>query len=567
MTTTVEPYQQYRAPREHQSALVVPPFRSLSDHLGSGSSIEFGSDLEICGKSLPSVRRLARQEARTIAEQYTRSYSDLPTELENRISAFDDSVPLLTAGHQPELFHSGVWFKNFLLHRLCHENGVGINFFVDNDLCRSTSIRVPERRPPKAHQSAQNDSPPNDIHGFNLGTTTLAFDTPRDAVPWELRQLQSRATWDSFPELLTKQLANVTTQPPVATRIWEFAEEVLTETGSLGKAIAAGRHRLELEHGIANLEAPLSSLVSTRSFARFSIQLLAELPRFQACYNEQRERYRSAHRIRNAAHPVPALEEADGWFEGPWWVYRAESPNRQRLWVRLVDDQLILSDRAGWQASIEGRLDCDNAATQWLEILDEGVLLRPRALLTTMYFRLLVSDLFIHGIGGGKYDQLTDGIVSQFFGITPPLLAVASATLHLPVSRDEFGSSTASESAQEIETQISAVKKRFWDLKHHANHFASDLGPEAQKLIATKAELLQKQPPKGQRWQWHQEMKLVNQQLSSLTEPAKQEAQVTLKQLEQRLKQAQLLESREYSFALFPESEIVDDLKSLAALG
>ena len=32
----------------------------------------------------------------------------------------------------------------------------------------------------------------------------------------------------------------------------------------------------------------------------------------------------------------------------------------------------------------------------------------------------VLSDLFIHGIGGAKYDELTDEIIRRFFGIEPP---------------------------------------------------------------------------------------------------------------------------------------------------
>ena len=35
-----------------------------------------------------------------------------------------------------------------------------------------------------------------------------------------------------------------------------------------------------------------------------------------------------------------------------------------------------------------------------------GIRLRTRALTTTMYARFLIGDLFVHGIGGAKYDEL-----------------------------------------------------------------------------------------------------------------------------------------------------------------
>ena len=59
--------------------------------------------------------------------------------------------------------------------------------------------------------------------------------------------------------------------------------------------------------------------------------------------------------------------------------------------------------------------------------------LRPRALTLTLFARLCLGDFFIHGIGGGKYDEVTDAIIRDYFGIEPPAYQVLSATLHLPL--------------------------------------------------------------------------------------------------------------------------------------
>ena len=45
-----------------------------------------------------------------------------------------------------------------------------------------------------------------------------------------------------------------------------------------------------------------------------------------------------------------------------------------------------------------------------------GCKVRSRALTTTLFARLLLADLFLHGIGGGKYDELTDELMRRFFG-------------------------------------------------------------------------------------------------------------------------------------------------------
>src|SRR5205823_421057 len=51
---------------------------------------------------------------------------------------------ILAAGHQPELFHPGVWVKNFALHGLAAAAGlVPLNLVVDNDASKATTLAVP----------------------------------------------------------------------------------------------------------------------------------------------------------------------------------------------------------------------------------------------------------------------------------------------------------------------------------------------------------------------------------------------------------------------------------------
>ena len=59
--------------------------------------------------------------------------------------------------------------------------------------------------------------------------------------------------------------------------------------------------------------------------------------------------------------------------------------------------------------------------------------MRSRALTNTLYARLFLSDLFIHGIGGGKYDELTDELIRRFYGCEPPEFLILSATRLLPL--------------------------------------------------------------------------------------------------------------------------------------
>jgi hypothetical protein len=52
----------------------------------------------------------------------------------------------------------------------------------------------------------------------------------------------------------------------------------------------------------------------------------------------------------------------------------------------------------------------------------------------TLFLRLLVADQFVHGIGGGRYDQVTDHLIQRHFALAPPKYAVTTATLFFPTA-------------------------------------------------------------------------------------------------------------------------------------
>src|SRR4029078_3562312 len=82
------------------------------------------------------------------------------------------NAPLILSGHQPELFHPGVWFKNFLLSSVAQSiSGLGINLVIDNDAIRSPAIRVPTNRSAAAE------------------VVVVPFDAPGEELPWEERSI------------------------------------------------------------------------------------------------------------------------------------------------------------------------------------------------------------------------------------------------------------------------------------------------------------------------------------------------------------------------------------------
>src|SRR5439155_12720662 len=163
----------------------------------------------------------------------------------------------------------------------------------------------------------------------------------------------------------------------------------------LGERFASARRALERNWGCANLEVPVSRVCRTEPFAWFACHLLTQLPRFHELYNGIVRDYRRAHGIRSHNHPVPDLAAAGDWREVPLWGWRQGQPRRQRLMARTGAGVVVL--RAGDEAWPALPLEMPALVAAWRELERRGFKVRSRALTNTLFARLFLCDLFVHG--------------------------------------------------------------------------------------------------------------------------------------------------------------------------
>jgi len=388
-----------RVPREDGAVLIRPDRERCLALLASNAERLQAATGTLQGRPLNQLRQQARREALQTACRFTQHLlgRDLPVPA---------SQTIVVGGHQPALFHPGVWLKNFALDWLARRSGgAAIHLIVDNDMLASVQVRVPQ-------------GPPD-----QLRLVHVPLDTDHAAQPWEEVVVQNAATFRSFGDRLAGAAADWDLEP-VAVEFWPAAVDALRRTSRLADCLAAGRNHLERCWGANNLELPISQLSQLEAFRLFFCHIVAHLPRFLEVHNRMLERYRRRNKLRSRTHPVPELKEADGWREAPFWVWRAGDQTRRRLFARTQKDAVELHD--GEQPFARLPLRPDQDAPDALAVLDQlerdGVRLRPRALTTTMFARLLLADLFVHGIGGAKYDELTDEIIAEFFGLEQPAL-------------------------------------------------------------------------------------------------------------------------------------------------
>jgi lambda repressor-like predicted transcriptional regulator len=554
---TAEPdairYRRIRAPREDGQALIDPPLGMALQQLCTWHAADVAAPLqrlEACGKSLAELSRLARAELLQLATAYTSQYRDV----DRSSLASAEERPIVLAGHQPTLFHPGVWFKNFALSRLAEQGGAtAVNLVVDNDTLRAPTIRVP---------TGSVDSPLFE---------NVPFDEAAAEVAFEERPLLDRATFDSFAARVAEAFqpivrsSSLPRYTPLLERLWPLAQAARarsSEQTSLGWILAEARHRLEGELGLTTLELPLSAFCDGQAFRWFLVALLADLPRLVSDYNALLAEYRIVNHVRSRSHPVPDLSRQDDWLEAPFWIWSTANPRRRHLFARRAPGGIEITDRAGLVALLPLRADGD--ATPAVEALGalraRGIKIRSRALLTTMFSRLLASDLFLHGIGGAKYDELTDAIIRRYFGLEPPTFLTVTATFQLPVARPAL-------SIDDLHRHQQRVREIGYHPEQFADHVANERQPEFERLANEKRELLRQLPAlraSGRSLKaWHDQLAATNHAMAALLEPYRAELVNEQPQLLQQQHAAQRLSSREYSFALFPEETLPERLEQL----
>ncbi|NND96909.1 MAG: hypothetical protein HKN47_06225 [Pirellulaceae bacterium] len=534
-------FRQYRAPREHGETFVDPAWDSAGSLLAANRRVLDGHD-----SHWATMRQAARQQMIADAIRYTSVYRDT-----SWVKRGDDR-PIIMAGHQPSLFHPGVWFKNFALSYLADQHGAtAVNLVVDNDVAKSSAIRVPTTDP---------------VTGLTQ-LRTVAYDNAGGGVPYEQTTVRDLERFDQFDAEVRQTIEPLVSDPCVG-ELWAHARAAIGRCGVAGCALAQARHALEGDVGLQTLEVPLSVVCRGNVFAEFALSILTELPRFQRCYNDSAQEYRRVHSIRSTAHPVPDLAQSDGWFEAPLWIYGNQSPGRKAAWARLVDDHLEISDLGNRLIRIDTR-SLSGAIDQLSAAMTPEFKIRPRALLTTMYSRLILSDLFLHGIGGGKYDQLGDMVTQAFFGVIPPQFMVLSATVNLPTvgaSNDPSSDPATNSDSRELASQIRHVKRRIRETHFQGERFA-DQPTMDQELVATKRELLSRIPPRGSRQQWHIEITRVNRSLAQSLTVVRSTLESELAQLQRQAAAQTILESREHSFCLYPLEYLIKTFNGLLPSG
>lgn len=511
-----------RAPSSNGALLAEPPLSAAAELLQSNRAqlAEWRHDFQ--GRRADVLRTMAKRQVWEAAKTY---HGQLGLDWADAEFA---SAPWVVTGHQPELFHPGVWIKNFAIADVARRvSGIGLNLIVDNDTPKSSAIRVPSKT------------------ASGLRALPVQFDAAGGEAPYEDWVLKDPSEFRTFPDRVRAAMVRGVADP-ILDSFWPLALRAGDATNRVGLRFAAARRGIEAAVGVRNAETPLSGVCQTDAFLWFACHLLAHLPRYLSIHNGALARYRRQYHIRSRHHPVPVLVREGEWLEAPFWVWRASRPRRRPLLARQLAATMELKVQGEPSPFLEIPLGPDReaccAVDRLRELASMGVRLRTRALTTTMFARLLLGDLFVHGIGGAKYDELGDAIIREFFDFEPPPFATLSMTVWLGLSDD----------AQATPSVLREVNRRIRDLDFNPERqLTRPLAPDVEALVASKRRLVEGPcETHRQRAERFHELRRITEALRETVIPLRLARVAERDRLVEGLRHNRVARSREYPFVL-----------------
>ena len=514
-------------PAGHGELLARPAFPEWAALARTNHTAAQAWGFTVAGRPVGDLRALARREALAAATAFSER-------LGVKVQAPGSPDGLIVAtGHQPDLYHPGVWIKDFLLQRLAEETGAtGFDVVVDSDGFDTLSVSSPCLLP-DVHRCTQY---------LAVGSAESCFAC--SPVP----SAHEVADWNAAVALQLESLP----APSIRRHFAEFAvalEAAREDAANLAELVTFARRRFEASAGSGYLELPATTMGRSEAFAAFAVDMALAGSRFAEAYNGALADYRAINKTRSAAQPFPDLVVDGGKIELPLWSIGPHE--RRTVWCEHTGGTVRLVDEAGVVLA-EFAEEPEQAIAA---LLAAGLTLAPKALSLTLFVRGFASDIFIHGVGGGGYDRVTDDVFRRYYGVEPPAFVVASITMYLPLGMHVI-----------TEAEVSAARERLNRLDHNPDAMLSEVEfdsaderARATALAAEKSELVSAiAAPGADKKALGSRIREVNTELGTLLAPLKETLSAEVASLESQRSTSEILTDRTYPLCFWSPLEVAD---------
>jgi len=395
------------------------------------------------------------------------------------------------SGHQAWLWHPGILIKDLVAkHWAQQQNTTANHLVVDQD----------------QHATLRLQFPATQENAIQVQTISLGQERPDIPTGYQPPIDPS--------EMLTN-LRALSEQWSQAQELFAQAIEQVGHVQTLAQQIAGITEKL------ADLLVPVSGLpriycsdlARQSEFASLVDQLIEQAPICVHLYNDEVLHHPEA--------GMRLLSISREWAELPLWACQWMQP-RQPVFIDLSDSkrELVFSDGSAIDRS------------RW-EIL-------PRALTMTGYLRSTQALGFVHGLGGGQYDPITEAWWKRWQHQNLSPMIVATADL-----RFESHAPTA---------QTADLDRTVWYRHHLPHNLDRALHLESTELGQEKADILRHMHDdrdKARRKRAYLRLQQINETLRSQHQRAIADAHVALATTQQGIRNGDILHRRDWPFIFY----------------
>jgi hypothetical protein len=446
---------------------------------------------------LDSLRDAWREELLALAVAHTVSLG-LP------VPSIDPKAPFILSGHQPYLYHPGVLYKYRLLTLSARAGLLALNISVDTDVSDGFAAKIPSFE--GKYRKFTRYLAPSAIKSFYCDVVSdksafavLVSDVERDlgSVP--------ESVFDFGKKFLRDEL------------LFELPDKTADAMTILRRRYAGGWEG-------AVLEAPLSEICGTKGYFEFTYGLLSEAEKFADIFNVALGNYRAEHKLRSTANPFPDVAKAPNGVETLFWLVKGRARE-------------TLSVSPGTGLTINGVGEAYDSDSLMALFQEKGWRLWPKAVVLSLMNRLYLGDLFVHGLGGAKYDRITDEVIRGFYQLEPPPFATASLSL----------------SAETLENPAHRLLELRQKLREMDFHPEAYLENPPVDLLAEKKKLTEEiKIPGANKKEMGRRLGEINETLKAGLGSLKTELTEKIASLESEQNRYDVLADRELPFFLFP---------------
>ena len=533
----------FKVPQKNKQIFLSPSGDKISSLLEENKIIFSHYSFKILNQPFKKVRENSRKGVIREALRFSKKFDPDIGEKINPAYQY-----IIQSGHQPVFFHPGIWIKNIFLNELLKspllDKSLGLNIVLDNDICKDLNLSLPVL-------SSNGNLKLEKVNFLSLALTPKLPFEEYLCPSWELISKFNRDIIHRLKSLESENkdiLSNFRNFAQCLENSSRFCNQNYTR-GNLGEFLGLARRLYEQEIEPAYLEIPFSQICNSDEFLSFFLEIAKNIESFSKIYNNKLDEYRKLFKIRTRAQPSPNLIIKENLIEAPFWIWKEGDQRRKIFILREKGKKYLYNDSYGKIFLIEED-GLKSLSSLRIFLKEKKLKIRPKALLLTLYNRLFISDLFIHGLGGAKYDLVTDEIIREFFKVEPPHFLVVSCTLYL-----DFKSSPGASGSK-----ISALKKKIRDLEFNPERYVDEL-PLTEKeknqigeLAEKKTELIKKirevSSPIEKR-KISEEIKAINNFIVEKIILLKYELNKKIEKEEGKMKQAKVYTFREFPYCFF----------------